>query len=135
MMRMLPLYVMAPEASFDGMTLVEGTCPNSESAQRIKEAMEPLWDDVGAALDFIYLVLGHPPMWPEPGYTVFVSPPFSCLFSNRFPDPLRLTLRGAGLAKGPHSHGSPGTTAEGFNREDSESRRGRAAEEGKGGKE
>ena len=46
-----------------------------------------------------------------------------------------LTLRGAGPAKGPHPHGSPGTTAEGFNREDSESRRGRVAEEGEGGQE
>ena len=56
MMRALPLYAMAPEASFDGMVLAEGTFPNSEIMQRIKEAMEPLWDDVGAALDFIYPV-------------------------------------------------------------------------------
>ena len=58
MMCALPLYVMAPEASFDGTTLVEGTLPNSKIAQRIKEAMEPLWDDVGATLDFVYPVLG-----------------------------------------------------------------------------
>ena len=62
MTRVLPLYAMAPEASFDGTTLVEGTLPNSEIAQRIKEAMEPLRDDAGATLDFIYLVLGHPSM-------------------------------------------------------------------------
>ena len=42
MMRTLPLYAMAPEASFDRMALAEGTLPNSEIAQRIKEAMEPL---------------------------------------------------------------------------------------------
>ena len=58
----LPLYAMAPEASFDGTTLAEGALPNSEIMQRIKEAMEPLRDDAGAPLDFIYLVPGHPPM-------------------------------------------------------------------------
>ena len=73
---------MAPEASFDRTTLTERTLPNSEIAQRIKEAMEPLWDDTGATLDFIYPVLGHPPMWPKPGYVVFVSFPFSCLLFN-----------------------------------------------------
>ena len=62
MTRMLPLYAMALEASFDRMTLAEGTLPNSEIAQRIKEVMEPLRDDAGAALDFVYLVLGHPSM-------------------------------------------------------------------------
>jgi len=40
-----------------------------------------------------------------------------------------------GPAKGPHLHGSPGTVAEGFVHEGSESRRGRAAEEGEGGQE
>ena len=124
MTRALPLYAMAPEASFDGTVLTKGALPNSEIAQRIKEAMEPLRDDVGAVLDFIYLVRGHPPIRPESGYIVFVSPFFFCLFFNQFPDPLRLTLRGAGLAKGPHSHGSPGATAEGFGCEDVKSRRG-----------
>ena len=47
---------MAPEALFDGTTLTEGTLPNSEITQRIKEVMEPLRDDVGAALDFVYPV-------------------------------------------------------------------------------
>ena len=82
MMRVLPLYAMAPDASFDGTTLAEGTLPNSMIAQRIKEAMEPSWEDVGAPLDFIFLVPGHPPMRPEPGYVVFVSFPFSCLLFN-----------------------------------------------------
>ena len=41
----LSIYMMALEASFDGTSLIEGTLPNSEIAQRIKEAMEPLWDD------------------------------------------------------------------------------------------
>ena len=82
MMRALPLYAMAPEASFDGTALAEGTFPNSEITQRIKEVMEPLWDDAGAALDFIYLVSRHSPMRPEPGHVVFVSFPFLCLFFN-----------------------------------------------------
>ena len=42
MTRVLPLYAMAPEASFDRTTLTEGTLPNSEITQHIKEAMEPL---------------------------------------------------------------------------------------------
>ena len=78
----LPLYAMAPKASFDRMTLAEGTLPNSEIAQRIKEAMEPLRDDAGATLDFIYPVPRHPPMRPKTGYIVFVSFPFSCLLFN-----------------------------------------------------
>ena len=82
MTRALPLYAMAPEASFDGTTLTEGTLPYSKITQRIKEAMEPLRDDVGAALDFVYLVTGHPPMWLDPGYIIFVSFPFSCLLFN-----------------------------------------------------
>ena len=48
MTRALPLYAMVPEASFDGTVLVEDALPNSEIAQRIKEAMELLRDDVGA---------------------------------------------------------------------------------------
>ena len=58
----LSIYMMALEASFDGTSLTEGTLPNSEITQRIKEAMEPLQDDAGAALDFIYLMPGHPPI-------------------------------------------------------------------------
>ena len=79
MTRTLPLYAMAPEASFNGTTLAEGMLPNSEIAQRIKEAMEPLWDDAGAPLDFVYPVPGHPLMRLEPGHVVFVS-----FFSSRF---------------------------------------------------
>ena len=73
---------MVPEASFDGIALTEGTLPNFKITQWIKEVMVPLWDDVGATLDFIYLVPGHPPMRPEPSYVVFVSFPFSCLLFN-----------------------------------------------------
>ena len=82
MARALSLYAMAPKASFGGTTLAKGTLPNSEIMQRIKEAMEPLWDSVGTTLNFIYLMLGHPPMRPEPGCIVFVSFPFFCLLFN-----------------------------------------------------
>jgi len=82
MTRVLPLYAMAPEASFDGTALAEGMLPNSEIAQCIKEAMEPLRDDMSATLDFIYPVPGHPPMWLDLGYIIFVSFHFSCLLFN-----------------------------------------------------
>jgi len=82
MSRVLPLYLIAPRASLDGMALVDEVLPPFEVAQRIKEAMEPLNDNAGIVLDFIYLVPGHPPMWPEPGYIVFVSFLSSCLLFN-----------------------------------------------------
>ena len=82
MTRALPLYAMAPKASFNRTTLAKGALPNSEIAQCIKEAMEPSWDDTGAPLNFVHPVPGHPPMWSEPGYIVFVSFPFSCLLFN-----------------------------------------------------
>ena len=84
LMRVLPLYVMAPEASFDGTALADGMLPNSEIEQRIKEAMEPLWDNAGAALNFLYPVSGHPPMLSEPGHIVFVSSPFHVFSSVDF---------------------------------------------------
>ena len=82
MTRVLLLYAMVPEASFDGMALAEGVLPHSEVMQRIKEVMEPSWDDMGAPLDFVYLVPGHPPMRPEPGHVVFISFPSSYLLFN-----------------------------------------------------
>ena len=121
MMRVLPLYVMVLEASFDGTVLTEGALPNSKIAQRIKEAMEPSRDDTGAPLNFVYLVPGHPSMWPKLGHIIFISLPFSCLLFNIFPDLLILILRGAGSTEGPHLHRSPGTITEGFIREGSES--------------
>ena len=64
---------MVPEASFEGTALIDEVLPPSKVAQRIKEAMEPIKDSVGAILDFVYLVPGHPPMRPEPGFVDFVS--------------------------------------------------------------
>ena len=73
MARVLPLHQMVPGASFEGTVLVDETLPPSEVAQRIKEAIEPLKDGAGVILDFVYLVPGHPPMWPELGFVDFVS--------------------------------------------------------------
>ena len=47
--------------------------PPSKVAQRIKEVMEPLKDNAGVVLDFVYPVSGHPPMRPEPRFIDFVS--------------------------------------------------------------
>jgi len=79
MSRALPLYLMAPGASPEGTALVDEALPPTEVAQRIKEAMEPSKDTADVVLDFIYPVLGHPPMRPEPGFIDFVSSPFPCL--------------------------------------------------------
>ena len=79
MRRALPLHMMAFRASLDGMMLAEGALSPSEVAQCIKEAMEPLRDDAGAALDFVYPVAGHPPMRSELGYIDFVSSLSPCL--------------------------------------------------------
>ena len=62
MSRALPLYLMAPGASFDGTSLIDGALSPSEVAQRIKEAMEPSKDDASVVLDFMYPVPRHPPM-------------------------------------------------------------------------
>ena len=78
MVRALPLYQMVPEASFEGTTHADDALPPSEVAQRIKEAMEPTKDSVGTILDFVYLMPGHPLMWPEPGFVDFVSFLFPC---------------------------------------------------------
>ena len=79
MVRVLPLYQMVPGASFEGMVLSNKVLPPSKVAQNIKEAMEPSKDNTSAILDFMYLVSGHPPMRPEPGFIDFVSSLFPCL--------------------------------------------------------
>ena len=78
----LPLHLMAPGPSLVGTVLAEGALPPFEVAQRIKKAMEPLKDSAGTALDFVYLVPGHPPMRMELGYIDFVSSLSPCLFFN-----------------------------------------------------
>ena len=61
------------------MVLVDEALPPSELAQRIMEAMEPSKDIAGVILDFVFSVLGHPPMRPELGFVDFVS--FLSLYS------------------------------------------------------
>ena len=78
MARALPLYQMVPEASFKQTVLADKALPPSKVVQRIKEAMEPTKDSRGAILDFVYPVLGHPPMRPKPGFVDFVSFLTSC---------------------------------------------------------
>ena len=80
MARALPLYQMVPEASFEGTMLANDALPPSEVAHRIKEAMEPTKDSVGAVLDFVYPVPGHPLMRPKPRFVDFVSFLFPCSF-------------------------------------------------------
>ena len=82
MRRALPLYLMVPGASLDGTVLTDGALSPSEVAQRIKEAMEPSRDNAGVTLDFVYPVLGHPPMRPKPGYIDFISSLYPCLLFN-----------------------------------------------------
>ena len=66
----LPLYLMGPGASLEGMALVDEVLPPSEVVQRIKEAMEYLKDTAGVVLDFVYPVPGHPLMRPKPGSSI-----------------------------------------------------------------
>ena len=70
---------MVPEVSFEGTTLADDVLPPSEVAQRIKEVMEPTKDSIGAILDFVYPVPGHPSMRLEPGFVDFVSFLSPCL--------------------------------------------------------
>jgi len=70
---------MVPEASFEGTVLVDEALPPSKVAHRIKEAMEPTKDSVGAIFVFVYPAPGHPPMRPKPGFVDFVSFSFPLL--------------------------------------------------------
>ena len=79
MRRALPLHMMAPGVALDRTTLTKGVLSPSKVAQRIKEAMEPLRDDAGAALNFVYPMPGHPLMWLEPGFIDFISSLSLCL--------------------------------------------------------
>ena len=53
MARVLPLYQMVLETSFEGTVLVDEALPPSEVVQHIKEAMEPSKDDADVVLDFV----------------------------------------------------------------------------------
>ena len=85
MARALPLHQMVPGASFEVTVLADEVLAPSEVAQRIREAMEPTKDTFGSTLEPVYLVPGHPPKRPEPGFLEFVSfpslrPPFRLNF-------------------------------------------------------
>ena len=82
--------------------LVEGAFSPSDVAQHIKEAMEPSRDSAGALLDFVYLVPGHPPMRPKPGYIVLVSFPFLMPSLQLNSQPLDTDIKIGGPAEGPH---------------------------------
>ena len=82
MKRALPLHMMVLEVSLEGTVLAEGALSPSEVVQRIKEAMEPSQDNIGAIFDFVYPVSGHPPMQPESGYIDFISSFPPCLHFN-----------------------------------------------------
>ena len=132
MARALPLYQMVPEASFEGTVLVDEALPYSKVAQRVKEAMEPTKDSVGAVLDFMYPVLGHPPMWPEPGFVEFVSflsPCFSFHLNFRPPD---ADLRIVGPPGGTVLQSQLGSAAKGPNSDGNEPCHGRLGQEDKG---
>ena len=105
------------------MAFAEGALSPSEVAHRIKEAMEPSWDGMGAPLDFVYPVSGHPPMRPKSGYIVLVSFPFLMPSLQLNSRPLDTDIEIGGPAKGPHPQGSPDFVAEGPNREGSKPRR------------
>jgi hypothetical protein len=131
----LPLYTMAPRASFDGMTLAEGAFSPFEVVQRIKEAMEPSWDSTGAPLDFVYPVPVHPPMRLESGYIILVSFPFLMPSLQLNSRPLDTDIEIGGPVEGPHPHGSLGSVAEGSVHEGGEPHQGQAIEDGEGGRE
>ena len=80
MMRTLPLHRMMLGILFEGTVLVDEALPFSEVAQCIKEPTEPTKDSKGSVLDIVYLVPGHPPMRPEPGFFEFVSLLLPCSF-------------------------------------------------------
>ena len=132
MTRALPLHQMVPGASFEGTMLVDEALRPSEVVQCIKEAIKPTKDSVGAVLDFMYLVPGHPPMRPEPGFIDFVSflsTSSSFQLSFRPPD---ANLGITGSAGGTVLQEQPGSATEGPSPGISKSRPGRLGQEDEG---
>ncbi|KAG2651225.1 hypothetical protein PVAP13_1NG252700 [Panicum virgatum] len=54
-----------------GTVLVEEALPDSEILQRIREALEPIKDDAGAAILYEYPITGCPRIRPEFGFLTF----------------------------------------------------------------
>ena len=132
MARVLPLYQMVPEASFEGMVLIDEALPYSEVAKRIKEAMEPTKDSRGAVLDIVYPVPRHPPMRPESGFVDFVSflSPCSSFHLNFRPPDANLGIEGP--ARGTALQGQLSPAAEGPNPGGNEPRHGWLGQEDEG---
>ena len=65
MTRGLSLYEMMPDTQLVGTTLTQGLLCDNEVAQHVKEAM-------GEA-DVVFLILGHPVMRPDAGFTELLS--------------------------------------------------------------
>jgi hypothetical protein len=70
MMCTLPLYLMVPGTSLEGMALTEVAPSDGEVTRCMKDAMEPTKD---AVIAIAYPVPSHPPMRPEPGFVRLVS--------------------------------------------------------------
>ena len=73
MARALLMYKMTLDSTLEGTVMVAGEALSvSQMAQCIKEAMECLMDP-SVYLAPVYLVLGHPMMWPDTGFIKLVS--------------------------------------------------------------
>jgi hypothetical protein len=64
---------MFPGVPSEGTMLIEDPVAFSKIAQRIKDAIDSQERPVSATHDYLFLVLGCPPMCPEPGFIEFVS--------------------------------------------------------------
>jgi Putative gypsy type transposon len=73
MARAFPLYGMVAGAPPEGTAMALGALPNSEIAQRIKEALEQVKDRSGAVVVPEYPVPRCPSMRPDLGFIDFVS--------------------------------------------------------------
>jgi len=73
MARALPMYKMTTDFAPEGTVMVADEAQSvGEMAQCLKEAMEFLTDP-SVDLAPVYLVLGHPTMWPDVGFIELVS--------------------------------------------------------------
>ena len=69
----LPMYKMTPDSALEGTVMVTGEALSiGEMAQRLKEAME-FPTDPSVDLALVYLILGHPAMWPIAGFVELVT--------------------------------------------------------------
>jgi hypothetical protein len=114
MARALPLYRMAPGAPLEGMVLTVGPLANFEIVRHIKDVTEPARDSLGAILDFVYPMSGHPLMRPDTGFVEIVSIPLSpaSFPSVNFLSLACLTSSGVAPAEGSRPYRPTGAIAE-----------------------